>query len=86
MKNIVIISLLIGAGISACSDNHSVAYYKAHEAEAREVRTRCAANGMAGTDCGNASVALKELGREAFERDRERERQNIEKNVRPVLH
>ena len=86
MKKFVVFALVIGVGITACSDDHSVAYYKAHETEAREVRTRCAANGMAGTNCGNAAVALKELSREAFERDRERERRNIGNNVRPKLN
>ena len=70
---------------SACGETRSVEYFRDHPDEAREVKMRCGANGMAGKDCGNAVTALNELQREEFERARETNRRNRENNVRPVL-
>ena len=71
---------------SACSETRSVEYFREHPEEAREVKMRCGANGMAGEDCGNAVTALNELRREAFERSREADRRNRQNNVRPTLN
>lgn len=81
---------LIGASVlallaSACGETRSVEYFREHPEEAREVKMRCGANGMAGENCGNAVTALNELQREAFERSRETNLRNRESNVRPVL-
>lgn len=81
---------LIGVAVlpllaSACGETRSVEYFREHPEEAREIKMRCGANGMAGENCGNAVTALNELQREAFERSREIDRRNRENNVRPVL-
>src|SRR3546814_17341703 len=70
---------------SGCGETRSVEYCKAHPEEARENRMRCAANGMAGADCGNAVTALNALQREAFEQTREKNIRNREENFSPVI-
>ena len=75
----------LALSLSACGETRTVEYFRAHPDEAREVKMRCGANGMAGKDCGNAVIALNELRRDAFERSRETDRRNRANNVRPAL-
>src|SRR3546814_6072218 len=56
---------VLALNLSGCGETRSVEYFKAHPEEAREIKMRCAANGMAGADCGNAVTALHALQREA---------------------
>nr|WP_282436640.1 MULTISPECIES: EexN family lipoprotein [unclassified Novosphingobium] len=58
------------AMLGGCEETKTVAYYRAHESETRETVARCVVNGNAGENCGNAKVALDQLNREAFERNR----------------
>src|SRR3546814_16169480 len=76
---------VLALNLSGCGETRSVEYFKAHPEEAREIKMRCAANGMAGADCGNAVTALNALQREAFEQTREKNIRNREENFRPVI-
>ncbi len=80
-----VLALTLTLTLSGCGETRSVEYFKAHPEEAREIKMRCAANGMAGADCGNAVTALNTLQREAFEQAREKNVRNREENFRPVL-
>src|SRR3546814_19716755 len=76
---------VLALNLSGCGETRSVEYFKAHPEEAREIKMRCAANGMAGAGCGNAVTPLHALPREAFEQTREKNIRNREENFRPVL-
>lgn len=73
------VAALLALSLTACGEaDKSVDYYMQHLDEAREKSARCLANGDAGTNCGNAAVAIQRAAREQFDRDRERTRKNIE--------
>src|SRR3546814_8642680 len=74
---------VLALNLSGCGETRSVEYFKAHPEEAREIKMRCAANGMAGADCGTALNAPNPLQREAFEQTRETNIPNREENFRP---
>jgi hypothetical protein len=64
--------------LAGCGEEaKSVEYYKKHLTEAREKAARCQSNGDAGSNCGNAAVAIQQTAREQFERDRARTEKNL---------
>src|SRR3546814_12723064 len=71
--------------LSGCGETRSVEYFKAHPEEAREIKMRCAANGMAGAECGNAVTARNALQHEALAQTRGKKNRNREEKFPPVI-
>src|SRR3546814_14900795 len=74
---------VLALNLSGCGETRSVEYFKAHPEEAREIKMRCAANGMAARVWANPAPPPTASQGEASTQSGEKTNANTGRNFAP---